>query len=61
MVDMFAQEVVSHVDVFGPLDCRGIVSYLDCGAVVFVDYAWALNTDPNRAQEHIDPDQLLDV
>ena len=60
LVDVFAQEVVSRVDVFGAFDCRSIVSYLECDAVVFIDYTWALNSDPNRPYEHVESDQLFD-
>ena len=58
--NVFTQEVVVDVDVFGSFHSGVVFSDLDGGAIVFVDDTRLLDVDAHGAQQHVDPDYLFD-
>ena len=60
VVCVLAQKVMADVDMLCPLHGGSILGDLDAGAVVLVDHAWLLYVDAHGAQQHVDPDELLD-
>ena len=61
LLDVFPQEVMSHVDVFCSLDGGDIVGDdLLCGGVVLVHHTWSAYLDSHRPQQHVESDNLFD-